>query len=330
MTLPNDDLLEMYRRMARIRHFENTCHELYQRGQIAGVLHLSTGQEAVSVGACFDLSPDDYITSTHRGHNDIIAKGADLTRMMDELFMKETGYCRAKGGSMHIADFKLGILGANGIVGAGIPIATGAALAIKMRDEKRVVVCFFGDGAVNQGFFHEGINLASIWRLPVVFVCHNNAWADSTPQAPTHAVADIAERAKAYGIPGVTVDAIDVTAVREVCATAIARARAGEGPSLINCKTYRWYGHHMGDVDQSYRPKQDLAVARGRDCLAFHRERLLRAAVADVRFIESIDREVAAEIAAAVEHAKAAPRPGADTLYEDIFAGIDAREEMAP
>lgn len=330
MPLPNDALLEMYRRMTRIRQFENTCHELYQRGQIEGVLHLSIGQEAVSVGACYGLTADDYITSTHRGHNDIIAKGADLTRMMDELFMKETGYCRAKGGSMHIADFTLGILGANGIVGAGIPIATGAALAIKLRGERRVAVCFFGDGAVNQGFFHEGLNLASVWRLPVVFVCHNNAWAESTAQAATHAVADVAERAKAYGMPGVSVDAIDVTAVHEACAAAITRARSGDGPSLINCKTYRWYGHHVGDADQPYRSKEELAATRARDCIAHHRERLMRTGVADARLLETIERDVAGEIAAAVEHAKAAPPPSADSLYEDVFAGIDVREGGAP
>ncbi len=319
----NDDLLSMYRRMALIRRFETVCMELYQRGLLGGVLHVSIGQEAVSVGACHGLSPRDCITSTHRGHNDLIAKGADVGPMMAELLMKETGYCRAKGGSMHIADFSLGVLGANGIVGAGIPIATGAALGFHMRGEDRVVVSFFGDGAVNQGLFHEGINLAAVWKLPVVFVCHNNAWAESTPQAASHAVADVAERARAYGIPGVSVDGIDVLAVEAACAQAVARARRGEGPSLVNCRTYRWYGHHIGDADQPYRTKEELAATRAQDCLAYFRAYLTGAEVAGVGELDAIDAAVAAEVDGAVEAAKDAPSPSPATVMEDVYAGID-------
>jgi TPP-dependent pyruvate/acetoin dehydrogenase alpha subunit len=319
----NDDLLSMYRRMALIRRFETVCMELYQRGVLGGVLHVSIGQEAVSVGACHGLSARDCITSTHRGHNDLIAKGADVGRMMAELLMKETGYCRAKGGSMHIADFSLGVLGANGIVGAGIPIATGAALGFHMRGEDRVVVSFFGDGAVNQGLFHEGLNLAAIWKLPVVFVCHDNAWAESTSQASTHAVADVAERARAYSIPGVSVDGIDVVAVEAACSQAIARARRGEGPSLVACRTYRWYGHHIGDVDQPYRDREELAATRAQDCLAHFRAHLTGEAIAAAAELDAIDDAVAAEVEAAVETAKAAPVPAPETVMEDIYAGID-------
>ena len=321
--LQNDSLLEMYRRMVRIRTFDSTAQELYQRGLMQGVLHLSLGQEAVSVGGCFELAPEDCITSTHRGHNDIIAKGVDLRRMMAELLMKETGYCRAKGGSMHIADFSLGVLGANGIVGAGIPIAAGAALGFKLRAEKRVVVCFFGDGGVNQGLFHEGLNLASIWKLPVVFVCHNNAWAESTSQKLTHAVVDVAERAQAYDMPGVSVDAVDVLAVHEACAAAIERARRGEGPSLMNCNTYRWYGHHIGDADQPYRSKEELAAVRAQDCIAYHRDYLLTHEITDEKALADIDAEIEQEVAQAVELAKADPSPELDEVYEDVYVGFD-------
>ena len=224
---------------------------------------------------------------------------------------------------MHISNLDIGILGANGIVGAGIPIATGAALGFHMRGEDRVVVSFFGDGAVNQGLFHEGINLAAVWKLPVVFVCHNNAWAESTPQAASHAVADVAERARAYGIPGVSVDGIDVLAVEAACADAIARARRGEGPSLVNCHTYRWYGHHIGDADQPYRTKEELAATRAQDCLAHFRGYLTDAEIAGVSELDAIDAAVAAEVDGAVEAAKAAPAPSPATVMEDVYAGID-------
>jgi len=320
---PNDAPLELYRRMALIRRFEQTCLDLYKRGTMQGVLHVSIGQEAVSVGACYDLRTEDCITSTHRGHNDIIAKGARVDRMMAELLMKDTGYCRAKGGSMHIIDFSLGILGANGIVAAGVPIAVGAGLGFKLRGEDRVCVCFFGDGAVNQGQFHEGVNMAAIWKLPVVFVCHNNAWAESTSQALTHAVEDVADRAKAYGIPGVTVDAIDVAAVREACRTAVDRARRGEGPSLINCRTYRWYGHHIGDVDQPYRTREELAAVRAQDCVAFQRRRILDEGIATEAELDTVDAALDREIAAAVEDARAAAPPPAEAALEHVYAGFD-------
>ena len=321
--LRNDAMLEMYRRMVRIRKFDAKCRDLYQRGTMQGVLHLSIGQEAVSVGACFDLADEDYITTTHRGHGDIIAKGASMEKMMAELLMKDTGYCRAKAGSMHLMDAGLGILGANGIVGAGLPIATGAGLAIHMRRDDTVCVCFFGDGAVNMGLFHESLNLAAIWKLPVVYVCHNNAWAQSVPQKKSHAAPDVADRAKAYGIPGFTVDAVDLLAVYDVCSEAFARARRGEGPSLVNCETYRWYGHHIGDVDQPYRPKEELAYARSKDCIAHFRSHLVEHEIALADDLDEIDASVEGEVETAVEKVKDDPPPRIEDVMSDVYVGID-------
>ena len=242
MALEPEQLLEIYRRMATIRRFDERAVEEFHAGNIPGVVHAYIGQEAVAVGVCTALRRDDRIASTHRGHGHTIAKGADINLMMAELFGRSNGYCHGKGGSMHIADFSVGMLGANGIVGAGMPIATGAALAAKMEGGDKVAVAFFGDGASNEGAFHGSLNLASIWKLPAIFVCENNRWASAVPASYGISVEDVSVRAVAYSMPGVTVDGTDVLAVYEAAA-AVQRARAGDGPTLIECKTFRWRGH---------------------------------------------------------------------------------------
>ena len=245
MELNNTKIIEMYKTMKRIREFETNASKLFAEGQIHGFVHLYIGEEAVATGVCSNLREDDYITSTHRGHGHIIAKGGDVKYMMAELYGRQTGYCKGKGGSMHIADATKGIIGANGIVGAGQNIATGAGLSAKLRGTDQVCACFFGDGSTNQGTFHESLNLASIWRLPVVFVCENNLYGISMHQSRHQAIQDIADRAVAYNIPGVVVDGNDVFAVYEAANEAIERARNGQGPSLIECKTYRHHGHFL-------------------------------------------------------------------------------------
>jgi pyruvate dehydrogenase E1 component alpha subunit len=243
MDLGKDLLLDMYRSMTRIRLFETKVRDLATANEIPGFVHVSIGEEASATGVCAALRKTDRITSTHRGHSHLIAKGGRLDRMMAELFGKRTGYCKGKGGSMHIVDFSLGILGANGIVGAGLPIATGSALAAVIAGTEDVTACFFGDGASNEGTFHESLNLAAVWKLPVVFVCENNGFGEFTPMQTVTSVKDIAVRAKAYDIPGHIVDGNDVLEVYRYASEAIARARAGEGPTLLECKTYRWEGH---------------------------------------------------------------------------------------
>jgi pyruvate dehydrogenase E1 component alpha subunit len=236
-------LLELYRQMVTIRQFETRAGQHFAAGDIPGFIHLSIGQEASSVGVCSCLRPDDYVTTTHRGHGHMIAKGADLKRMTAELFARKTGYCKGKGGSMHIADFSLGFLGANGVVAGGLPIITGAALSIKLRKTDQVAVCFFGDGGTNRGPVHEAMNMASIWKLPVLFVVENNQWASTTPQSYSTAVEDLCVRAAGYDMPGVKVDGNDILAVRKAATEAVARARAGNGPTFIENKTYRIKGH---------------------------------------------------------------------------------------
>jgi acetoin:2,6-dichlorophenolindophenol oxidoreductase subunit alpha len=247
LDLSREKLLELYRQMWKIRLFEEKTYEIYTQGLMPGLAHLYSGEEAVAVGVCSALHPEDCITSTHRGHGHLIAKGGDFYRMMAEIMGKKTGYCRGKGGSMHIADFNLGILGANGIVGGGIPLAVGAALAMKRKGGSGVAVSFFGDGASNQGSFHESANLSAVWKLPVVFVCENNGYGISVSQARHQAIQDVSLRASSYGMPGRTVEGNDVLAVCEAALEAVSRARRGEGPTLLECKTYRLGGHHVGD-----------------------------------------------------------------------------------
>ena len=259
MKVPNEDMKRMYKTLVRIRKFESKAVDLFAEGQIPGFLHSYLGEEAIATGVCANLRKTDFITSTHRGHGHIIAKGGDTKYMMAELYGRTTGYCKGKGGSMHIADRDLGILGANGIVGAGQDIAVGAGLAIRYRGTDQVAACFFGDGSTNQGTFHEALNLASVWKLPVIFVCENNHFGISMSQSKHQAIQDIADRAASYGFPGIAVDGNDVMAVYEVAKEAVDRARKGQGPTLIECKTWRWRGHFEGDPGTYKDPKEQEA-----------------------------------------------------------------------
>lgn len=317
--ISKEKLIEMYRMMVKIRLFEEKVFELYAQNLVPGTIHLYTGQEAVAVGVCSALRKDDYITSTHRGHGHCIAKGADVKRVMAEILGKKTGYCKGKGGSMHIADFSIGMLGATAVVGAGIPIAAGAGLSIKLRGTDQVVACFFGDGASNQGTFHEGINMAAIWSLPVIFVCENNLYAMGTRVSMVMLIENIADRAAAYGIPGVVVDGNDVLAVYEATLRAAERARRGEGPTLIECKTYRHRGHSRVDPAK-YRPKEEVEAWLARDPIKRFREKLLGLNVLTEAEIQQIDREVAAEIDEAVQYAMESPYPAPEEALEDVYA----------
>jgi pyruvate dehydrogenase E1 component alpha subunit len=312
-------LKRIHRTMVRIRRFEERAVELFMAGELPGFLHSYLGQEAVAAGVCAALRQDDYITSTHRGHGHVIAKGLELDRMMAELYAKTTGYCKGKGGSMHIADFSRGILGANGIVGAGIPIGAGAALSARMRRSGQVVVSFFGEGATSQGSFHEAANLAAVWRLPLVLVCENNLYAVSTHRSQQNRLSDIAQRAAAYGFPGVTVDGNDPVAVYQAAVPAIERARAGEGPSLIECQTYRWLGHYVGDPG-AYRPKEEYAEWKARDPVPRFETRLEAEGVLPREQIESVREEVRREVEAAVEFARQSPSPRPEDALEDLYA----------
>jgi pyruvate dehydrogenase E1 component alpha subunit len=314
-----DRLVEMLRTMLVIRAFEEKADELFALGRIHGTMHLSMGQEAVAVGICAALRADDYILSTHRGHGHCLAKGADVRLMMAEFLGKETGYCRGRGGSMHIADVRGGNLGANGIVAGGLPIATGVGVSIQMRRSGQVCVAFFGDGAANEGAFHESLNLASIWSLPVVFVCENNQYAMSMPAGRAMRVAQVSARAGAYGMPGVTVDGMDVLAVHQAAAAAVQRARSGEGPALVECVAYRYKGHSKSDR-QRYRGRDEVEAWRSRDPIVRLQERL----VADGALTEAEADRLAAEAVAAVEdalrYAEEQPEPDPATLLEGVYA----------
>lgn len=307
------------RTMWTIRRFEEGVDDLFGRGMMHGTMHLSIGQEASATGSCMALRGDDVITSTHRGHGHCIAKGADLTRMMSELLAKETGYCRGRGGSMHIADFATGNLGANGIVAGGIPIAAGAALAYQMRGEDRVVACFFGDGAANEGAFHEAVNLAAIWRLPVVFICENNKYGMSFSTEKSFAIENIADRAAGYGIPGVTVDGNDVVAVHDAVSEAVARARNGEGPTLVEALTYRWKGHSKSDKNL-YRTKEEIAEWRQKDPILRFEARMRETGLLSEDDIHATRENATEDIRVAVRSANAAPSADPSDLLEAVFA----------
>ncbi|MRI84598.1 ABC transporter substrate-binding protein [Aerococcaceae bacterium WS4759] len=316
-----DKAKDMYKTMEDIRNFEDNVKRFFSQGLIPGFVHLYAGEEAVATGICAHLTDDDYITSTHRGHGHCIAKGGDLNGMMAEIFGKATGLNKGKGGSMHIADVDKGILGANGMVGAGFGLATGAGMKIKYKKEDNVAVCFFGDGASNEGLFHECLNMASIWKLPIIFVCENNFFAESTPQWYASASDTIAERAQAYDMPGVRVDGKDLMAVYEVSAEYIERARRGEGPALIECVTYRNYGHFEGD-EQKYKNKEEgleknLADS---DPLNVFREYAIEHGLLSEEELDEIRAQSEADIEVAVEFAKTSPEPSPEALYEDIFA----------
>ena len=318
MTAGKEDLRDMLRTMITIREFELKVAELFAAGKIPGSVHSYVGEEAIATGICASLREDDYITSTHRGHGHLIAKGGDLKRMMAELYGKKTGYCKGKGGSMHIADLDLCILGANGIVGGGINIAVGAALSAQYRGTDQVAVCFFGDGASNQSTFHEGINLASIWDLPVVFVCENNMYGVSMSQKHSMRISDIADRAKAYAIPGLAVDGNDVIAVHEAAQEAVRRARAGQGPTLMECKTYRMRGHFEGDR-AAYRDPGEVEEWAEKDPVKRLRDKLLEIGMLSRYEAEKMEREVKERLEEAVKFAEESPFPAPEETLEDVY-----------
>jgi len=319
--LPRETLLEMYRRMRRIRAFEDCAEEIHRNGEVPGTCHTSQGQEGEIVGACMALRVDDYMVGNHRSHGHPIGKGAKLDGLMAELMARKTGVCQGKGGSMHLADFSVGSLGETSIVGSGIPVAAGAALGAKMRGTDRVSLCFFGDGASNEGTFHEGINIASNWKLPVIFLCENNGYAISTPIGTTAQVENIADRAAAYAIPGVVVDGQDVLAVHEVVGEAVRRARAGEGPTLVEAKTYRFLDHaaNLGR-DLRYRTDEEVAEWRSkRDPIALFDARVTGEMGVKPAELRQIDEEVASELAGALDFARSSPFPDAAEAFADVY-----------
>ena len=315
----NAQMLAMYKQMVLIRTFEDAANARYRGEQLSGALHLYAGEEAIAIGVCAHLTDRDSITSTHRGHGHAIAKGVDVESMVAELLGRATGACKGKGGSMHIADLDKGMLGANGIVGGGFPLACGAALTAKTLGTGGVAVCFFGDGAANQGTFHESLNLAAIWKLPVVFVCENNGFGEFTPVAYHASVADIAARAQAYNMPGVIVDGCDLIAVYAVAEEAIARARRGDGPTLIEAKTYRKYGHFSSDT-QRYRTEEEIAGTHAaRDPIPAAREYLLERNIVDEGALEAIDASAARRVEQAWKQGFAAPFPQPEETLEDVY-----------
>ncbi len=320
MELTKSALLEFYQTMVTIRTFESKAVELFAAGKLPGFVHLYLGEEAVATGVCANLNDKDYITSTHRGHGHLIAKGGKVELMMAELYGKATGYCKGKGGSMHIADVDLGILGANGIVGAGLPIATGAAFACQYKKTDAVSVCFFGDGASNRGTFHEALNMASIWNLPVVFVCENNMYGISLCQKEHMNICDISDRAASYGIPGVTVDGNDVIAVYETAAEAVKRARNGDGPSLIECKTWRWRGHFEGDPSV-YKDPQDQQDWMEKDPIPKLEAKLLELQYATASELAAVKATIQAKVDEAVKFAEVSAYPDPSEVLTDVFAG---------
>jgi pyruvate dehydrogenase E1 component alpha subunit len=321
LNLENSKIIDMYKTMLRIRKFEEKAMSLFAGGKIPGFVHLYIGEEAVATGVTANLDTLDYITSTHRGHGHIIAKGGNLRFMMAELFGKAAGYCKGKGGSMHIADATRGILGANGIVGAGQNIAVGAGLSIKYRGTDQVCVCFFGDGSTNQGTFHEALNLSSIWKLPIVFVCENNLYGISMSQSRHQAIQDIADRAVAYNIPGVTVDGNDVFAVYEAASEAVKRARDKQGPTLIECKTYRHRGHFEGDPGL-YKPKEEQTDWLAKDPIKRLESFIVENKIQTNVEIDVINEEVSKEILDAIEFAENSPEPTIESVVEDIYTDI--------
>ena len=317
----NELALRMYRQMVRIRAFEEAANELYRGAKMPGLTHLYIGQEAVAVGACEALRRDDFITSTHRGHGHCLAKGADVNRMFAELLGKGAGYCRGKGGSMHIADFENGNLGANAIVGGSAGIATGAAQSAKMRGTDQVVVCFFGEGALGQGLVYEVMNMAALWKLPVVYLCENNQYNEYTHYSETTA-GEVVARAAGFGIPGEEVDGQDVLAVNQCVRRAVARGREGGGPTFVVANTYRFHGHHVGDVYRAYYRTKDEEEdwKTNRDPITRLGARLVDAALASPEQLESVANEAREEIAAGVRFALDAPFPAASEVTDDVYA----------
>jgi pyruvate dehydrogenase E1 component alpha subunit len=315
----NRELLgHMLQKMSEIRFFEEKVFDLYGQNLVPGTIHLYAGEEAVAVGVCTALRKDDFITSTHRGHGHCIAKGADLKRTMAEILGRETGYCRGKGGSMHIADFSVGMLGATAVVGAGLPIAVGAGLSAKLRNTDQVVACFFGEGASNQGTFHESLNMAAAWSLPVIFVCENNLYAMGTKQSRIMKIANVADRASGYGMPGVTIDGNDVSAVYTTTRKAVERAGKGEGPTLIECKTYRHKGHSRVDPAK-YRAKEEVEEWLNKDPIKRLKDKTLQDHIFTEHEIGKIEREAMAKVEEAVKFAVESPYPVPEEALEDVY-----------
>jgi len=319
MTDSSQELLAILTSMVRIRRVEERLTELFTQGKIPGFIHTSIGQEAVAAGVCSALERDDTILTTHRGHGHAVAKGIDLKRFMAEIFGRRTGFCKGRSGSMHVADREIGVAGANGIVGAGLPIALGASLASQYRGEKTVTVCFFGDGASNQGAFHESLNLAALWSLPIVFCCENNGWAQFTPQSRYMKVENVAKRAESYGMVGVTVDGNDVLQVRRAAQEAVAWARRGEGPTLLECEVRRWFGHYVGDA-QKYRSADEVKMARTLDPIQRFASALVESKALGWDGLETIEARIRAEIDAAVAFAAESPAAGPEDLLTDVYA----------
>lgn len=320
MELSREVQMDLHRRMVRIRLFEEAAGKLAEQARLPGFLHLYVGEEAVASGVCAAITDTDQITSTHRGHGHLVAKGGDFNKMMAELMGKSTGYCKGKGGSMHISDLDLGMLGANGIVGAGSPIAVGAAFANKYRGNGGVAVAFFGDGATNIGAFHEAANMACALHLPIVFACENNEYGEFTPRHKTMAITDIVDRAAGYGMPGVVVDGMDVVAVHEAATEAVARARRGEGPSLIEAKTYRFYNHHgIRNLGLKYRTDDEVAMWKQRDPIFTFEDRLIEAGTATRDDIDAVWADLNAQIDAAIAFAEESPVPDPDQLLVDVY-----------
>lgn len=320
LPLANEDLLELYRQMVMIRRFEETVFDVYRKGWMPGLAHLSDGQEAVPVGVCAALHQDDTITSTHRGHGHIIAKGGRIGPMMAEVMGKASGYCRGKGGEMHIADVSLGILGANGIVGGGMGIAAGAAFTFKREGKGRVSAAFFGDGAINQGIWYETANLAVLWKLPLIYVCENNQYTQFTHYSKLVAGAGLIARAEAMGMPGLEVDGNDVLAVYEAACQAVERARGGGGPTTLVCHTIRYGGHHVGDPGTAYRGKDEMAAWHAKDAIQRYERLLLERGVLAPDRLEAIRDEVEQQIEAAVTEARQAPAPDVSEVNQDVYA----------
>jgi pyruvate dehydrogenase E1 component alpha subunit len=318
--LPNRDrLLWIYERLTLIRQFEERLKRLVENGVPVGAVHYYIGQEAVAVGVCAALTASDWIASTHRGHGHCIAKGVDVKPMMAELYGKKTGTNRGKGGSMHITDVRVGMLGVNPIVGMGVPHAVGAALSAKVRKTDQVAVAFFGDGAANIGVVHEAMNMAAIWTLPVIFVCENNGYAQATPAEYATAGKGIASRAAGYGIPGVSVDGQDVIAVWRAATEAVLRARSGVGPTLIECTTYRYFGHHQGDDPLRYRTAEEERAAHDRDCIRCFREFVLTERLLESQDLDGIDGRNKQRIDEAVEFAESSPVPRPEDLHASVY-----------
>ena len=315
-------LKDAYRRMTTIRAYESKVEEIFLAGELPGFTHLYIGEEACGVGVCENLNDDDYIESTHRGHGHCIAKGMDTSKMMAELFGRETGYCRGRGGSLHVADVSKGILGANGIVGGGIPIATGSALTSWIEGTNEVTACFFGEGASNEGTFHESINMAAIWDLPIVYICENNQWAVNTPATAVLNTEGVAERAAGYGIPGVRVDGNDVEAVFDAVSRAVQRARNGEGPSIVELYTFRMRAHNS--ADKEIRPQELRDAWEEKSPIKRLKAKLLNAGIAENVFL-SIEAEADAEIENAYQYAVASPYPAPETICENVYRNDNER-----